>query len=1243
MRNGPGFFCGVFVPGFSHFVRLFCALSFARLLRHALLGILIAQAAFPPALFAGPNDPPASAPEAVTPANLPPPQDPAMAKLVAEVSAGQVTPADPNWNTGQRLRFTSGRSVLQRGWRILRGLGNQTFRVSMDISDSHVRRPVVTIDDFPNQVKVEYQAETRDLIFRNGDTEHVLERRDLLAPPMVDPEFVWVAAPGEGRNDPEVHWVQLRISPIDEFVGVTDNQADRLGFYSNINFYPVATFPLPLGVKVKALRILGPDFEPQRLKALLGAPLPKRARSGDPLVLVEDEATGNKTWLWIGRSAIYLSWEQRLKATLALLAQRVGTPSVLAAVGQVFEQDDARYQSAKAQIESSMALEAAESHPLDHALRSQFARTRGINLVTRVKALPVVDKEQGTRVGTTTPLERYAEKPRQEIDLEDLSPTGQWPVLHGIIQKQIAAGAEVNAGTATYAEAAVAAARKTESETQGKRWSAWKGLLKVKRAIMTPIRMMLLAGTLATVGAIASTSNDPYPFLTAVGSRIYDYADYTDLPAEAREIKSVGRDMTRAVISPVRSGANYLASQYYDSNFYLKDGGLHNFISWTSTIAMYCALIPLIYLAFWGAHRLAGDRVRFDWWSITRVVMTDTLTAFACINRSLQEGFWALAGQSNLFSSLHAGQDPVLHPNRYRAAFNLPLASDLTIERNAETLRLRQEQPEQAEYIASRAAALTLVARQSGLDLATLDMATHAPNMGEFIDHLRHNPALTRQWTETTMQLYNLLNGLGEKGLQASQLNPALTETLIVDYAKVANQLITAAEQGERDPRGRGALAFLGGLGKAGLSLFSKHVLHWLAFGLNGTRVFHRYFGRPVPEAAAKQTEYMMLSDHPLGLLILAANSPAEWQFPGSARVLSLSSEALATWHTYQPDSMANVAEAARTSPYAPLDTFRYSLPANQGGVAREQTIDEGLAAMCRGLVDPHGPSFFQKWFNMMRNVYNFFQAKLILSGVFYCLGFVMAGDVKQILDLPQYLAIPAAALFTAAWFWLIKYTVVISKNPDGSFVPQPNYATCWAGVYFQAALLNGELGNNRERFLNAIGLLSDSVPSNYQEGARQIKALFHEGRFPLPDEYNIPSVQYSEALAKQLIRWLDLPEHQPVPIRESNFLNLVFINIGLGAIGTTALADTLSLGLFRKDADPVWGATLALGWYIGNLAFAYGAYRVGKAVAPAFGPLHRGVTYTLDGVAYSRDQIKDACAAFLSREAPVFKPILLD
>ncbi len=1167
--------------------------------------------------------------EATSAAAIPP----SLRRLIEEVKQGKIRTADPNRVSQQVLEIVDRPGFITRAFRT--AIRQQAVRPNrtIDLKDSNIARPPVPISDFVDQVEVFYEKPSNKLVFSalGGTVRQSLLDADLAAAPIVDPEVVLSVKTTGRETRSEINY-QLDLMPVDEFVG--DAAAKGFGFYAPLNFYPVLNFSLQRDMKISKIEFYGPKSA-RVYETLLGVDLPDIIDTGDVIVTVLQN--GEERRLWLSRNSLYLSLENCIKHTAVLTYIRVPTPEVYSLLLEMFE---GRAEELAAVIASlQQDVDADGNWKVDRAISAQRLRDGGNAWSIRnARRLPGKDESGNPILGKST-LAKKAERPRQEHVLSE--PDGNWEVLRQRLQSAQKANPNIKftATTTSYAQAAISAAVKHDKQVQARRWGYWKRFQAVKKQILTPAKMILLGLTLAAGTFVASPDSEPFPFLTAVGSRIYAYAAEEGVAAEQKG--AMGPAAVNAVTSPINNAASFLANQAYSSD----PKAALNVVSWATTLSFYVAFLPMIYLASYAFHRFVkGESTRLAWWPMSQLVFTDMLTIFAWMNRSAQEGFWTAMRQNNLYYALNAGIDP----NTTRKAWNSPLAPQATIDANASALSQNLDRSRQLRLIASRATALAIVAKHTGIDPGTLEMSGSAGDMTQFLKLLMKDGNTARTWYLTTSKLNEILNADKSEVLS---LDPKETDAMVEAYMGQANRLIESAalldrqnyvqtacesEKASSDCGKFSTVGFLRSLAQRSAAWVNQNCLHWAFFGMPGVNVFHANRGRKVGLDATRIAGTQVGVDYPLSTLVWAGKSPEDFSiqpalpFFGTARVFAGQAEQATAWHAgSQIDAMENVKELSKRDPYRPLESFYFD--PDMGGIAREQTLDEGLANMLRSRTDPDSKSWFFYWQNYLKNVYKFFQAKLILSGVPLAIGFAMSKDVKELWDTPSWVAVPVLAAFTAAWLWLIKYTIVPSQTASGSWVVSPNYAVLWSGVVMATQDARAPVASNREALMDAIAFLSSHRPENYQRGVREVRALFAKHHLPIPTRFNPPSAEFDFELKEAFLAWIKETEAIPGATKESTFLDVIILNLGVGALGTTALYDSLSKSLNAGEAEPILSAAYALRWYV--IAFgtaAAGAWASSK-LAPYWKDVHGATDEALNRIAGVRDTVKRGCAGAIT------------
>jgi len=829
----------------------------------------------------------------------------------------------------------------------------------------------------------------------------------------------------------------------------------------------------------------------------------------------------------------------------------------------------------------------------------------------------------------------------------------------------------------------------------------------------------ILAGTAAAVRPEAQWVQD----LTRWGASVYEFAATEGaLPASLK-----------ILTDPFKNVGEFIAANY------AREGGLNTIGAWAGSLAFYISLLPLVYLLNYGFQRLKGNRVPFNLGGMTQSLLSTLGRVFAMMNYPFQKYIWAspIIRQYNLYKVLEAGRDPFQTPE----AWNSPLASRGQITENLQHLDARINSEKALEYAASRLVALLLVAEASGIDPATLDLASQDANIQEFIGRLLVDRDTSQRWIAATGNFYTLLKSVIE--LNEVPVSREQVQQFTRDYRKTAEEILREVNQthaqlplsfnnhaklmgiarnlgdaslypnnpvevpaylrslaqeareivgsGEIQPPLRNTAQILDGVGsleisstdpaearqqilpvvsqlqddltqaapktltpddkRSGLvnlarnawSAFNGNFLQLLAFGTPGLKAYQNFRNIEITASVARKASGMAIADYPLSAFIWAFNSPQAWIWPGQPRIIYGQAEQVLSWNMGpQFDVAANEAQAARINPYAPLNT--YALDPTIGGVVRQQSFEAGLVSILKGQLDPNpsAPSILRTWMNYMWNVPKFLQAKLMLSGVPTTLGFSLAylsGErTFDFMGLPVSVAIPITAAFTTLWYYLIKYSIAI--NDKGSF--SPNYAVVWPVVNTFLNHTDNHASQNRAEMTKAVGLLSSSDPTHYQAGAKLAKSLFNAGNAYLPDQFNKRSADYSETDAKAFAKYLLTPENLPVATATSTLLDMLVLNIAIGALGSTVVYDTLSAGIFNPLADAVRGATHALGWFGGTFGALYVADKVvSRYISPHMGYLHKPVTYATDKIHAVGSHIAHTCGAALiaTDGRPLIKP----
>jgi hypothetical protein len=199
------------------------------------------------------------------------------------------------------------------------------------------------------------------------------------------------------------------------------------------------------------------------------------------------------------------------------------------------------------------------------------------------------------------------------------------------------------------------------------------------------------------------------------------------------------------------------------------------------------------------------------------------------------------------------------------------------------------------------------------------------------------------------------------------------------------------------------------------------------------------------------------------------------------------------------------------------------------------------------------------------------------------------------------------------------------SANGIGGVAITPNYASLWTGVYMFSADVTGPVEENRQKVQTAMGYLASHDPGQFRIGYQMMKERFAANRLAIPKEFNVPSEQVTEELKDQFMGWvLSTRNNIPGPTKENNLMMIVLINLGLGALGTTALYDSLNGDLFSDKSHVFASAGQALGWYLGSFGAATALAAASKTqfVKPLFKPVHFVAERSVTAIAGTRDLI---------------------
>ncbi len=1185
---------------------------------------------------------------------------PELKSLVDQVNEGRVKTADPNHLTEQELEIVDRPGVIRRGFHRITGRKPAEPRF-ISLLNTDINRPVIVINNFVEQVAVAFEPDTRKLVFstHGGLYRHVRKNANVIGQPIKDPELVSVLTALEGTSDDRNRY-QVDLVPVGEFTG--NDQAKGLGFYAPVNFYPALTFSLPKGVVVEGLEYVGPETLNESIETLTEQGLPRYIKAGDLLVHVKMDGKSKK--LWVSRDTLYLNLKNCIKFTSVLAFMRTPSTEAYAQLLAMFEGEEAELNRMVGDVQQAVGAEG--TWMLDRAIGAQ--RLRDKTAWKLGHAAKIITEENGVRVTKPPVLDQLAKRPRQEFDLEDSD--GEWEILRTRLKdaKEKEPGIKIDSTTPSYASVAIDKALEVEKQNQAHRWSFWRTFQVAKQKILTPGRVMAL-GLCLTVGAYnLSPENPAFEALTAVGSQIYDFASHAHEPGA-----TVAQKAVHAAVSPIQNSSRFLADNYFlgefqtttrDGNIETMPGGLNTIGSWSASIGFYLAMLPLFYLVPWGYHKyVKREHVNRNWWRAAQIAFTDMLHIFAWTNRALQEAFWKspLVRQYNLYNALHANLDP-LNVVKNGKAWNWPWASNEEIQARGEALSQSEDKSRQVSLIASRAVALAMVAKETGIDPATLEMSGSAKDMAQFLEKLVSDSEYAHQWVYASGELYKLLDAVANQLPDQVSLDPVETDRMVEEYLNQAASIVdTARTMDQREwiksycekrdnpdaCEGFSVTGFLANQFKRSAAAVSQYGLHAALFGMPGLEVFHKNRNMTVDMNATKMAGRMVGMDFPISTIALGAKSPEAylWResgipftdmampFPGETRIFASQTEQLLAWHMgSQVDAMSTALRSLKTNPYGPLAKFYFDSDIGAPYV-REQTLDEGLAAILRGRMDPQSKSLVTYWKRYLFNVYNFIQAKMIVSGIPIAVG-LWLGDQATRTDAmsslpagtPSWMVVPTAAFFMAAWLWLIKYTIVVGRTDNGISIV-PNYAVLWSAVAATTNEATAPAEANRAAVMDAVGYLSSSDPNQYQEGARKLKGLFAKHRLPIPVEFNRPSREFDDTLRRGFLAFVMDKEHVPGPTKESEFLTIGLINGGLGALGTTAMYDSLSREMFGSGMDPITSAGQSLGWYAAAVAAAVAGGAAMKASAPMWRKPHEAVSATLSGVAHARDFVKKKCS----------------
>lgn len=1080
----------------------------------------------------------------------------------AEVASGHVRPAEGLDFLGQQtLRFNKKAGQ---------------FTDTKPLYRSDFDRPPVFLNDF-SQVTIQIvdpsprNGHKGQFIFALGKkdastgafistTEQVVTGVSLLTEPLTQDNFLTMVTEAHGRAE------GIRMVSKQMFVGT--NGIRGSGFYSDIPFaLALSLNHLPADWKVEGFEYLDYQVPPQGfLDVSTLAPVPQEnmLRVGDKILSVVDSA-GNHHRLWVPNERLIEGFRDRL-TTLALVALQDGGGMDEAEKATVEAFFKSRAEDQKEVIDAQEEILAAISRRAQSAnhLEVGVLALRNLNLrwmlphLTKIEETVLGEDLRPTQVNRDY-FDRLSVAPRETFPA-DTSAGGRWARNHSLLSSALRRHklSSVGSRTEDYASMIREEARVLAEDAAPKQKQIAARIAKTTDQFLhwtlTPTRMTFL-GTVIATGTLGFYANTQLGhFLAAMGTRIIKMTDQTPAGNIIKPITNLGQFTAENLNAGI--------AQYPESGLFGAPGFL-NLERWAGGIGLSIATFFLVHLAVYSWAKLRGSDAPLTWKGVSHETLSRLSRLYCALQRGLQERAMNLV-QSNVYQYIYNTGDT-------NGAWKV-----LGFNQKARAQKVNEqiEDKKTVAALASRLAALVLAAEEEKVSPELLTLAESETDLRDLILRLQHDPIKRNEFLSRRIAINRALLALQRQG--KIEMNEITSREDYEKYLGVARLVKATSESLGL----RGAIAKLWNnsciwaSSTAGLLLgFGRDVL----LGLPGGRAANLNGNRDLPEAIRAQTLRMAVPDFAISMVAGGANDPQLFSVPTElaglqskgALTANIADQAFAWNMTPQGDLYATMAERANTSNhFAPMASLLHD--PDHGGVVRQQSLDEALLEVIRGVTnpDPKAPGFFKAWSGYMKSAVMGHQARALMLGTSLYLGFVTAGQHGQMMSvllglmLAYYVAFRKISLSTEGLG-----APDISAVMAGYFpAMESGYGTPWPAANTMEGWGEAPTLSNKDLLKFAAGLLDSPVLEEMHRGVHLMKQLYARGQGwfnkGLPQHLNVPTKQYTREMAQELLAFSQ--KQLPVPTEYSKFFSKI-VNV-TAVLGTIVIYYAMMNDIINKE-----------------------------------------------------------------------------
>ena len=554
--------------------------------------------------------------------------------------------------------------------------------------------------------------------------------------------------------------------------------------------------------------------------------------------------------------------------------------------------------------------------------------------------------------------------------------------------------------------------------------------------------------------------------------------------------------------------------------------------------------------------------------------------------------------QRIVYPALEAGINPW---TKFLDVFHWPWASDEAVKAKAAKLDAERDQ---ARRINARAALLAgaIIAGESEASIMSImqgdgDVQERVKTYQTIVSR----EELRKHYMNTADRIAAALS------LRADGANPVIDRQAlkeIIAMARKEESYAKAHPPGAVRNFAKWASKFTGG--------FVNYLSTDLVFGASGMKAYKDFRYYLLDEKSAEIAAGNYTTDYLSAATVFALASPYSFSeiittggtSSSAKRMLFENMEGNFAWTTNGPvDATVSAQKPSLGTPdeFTPLAESLYDH-------ARKSTLTEDFKTLIIKSLDPESKGFFETHQQYLTNLWTGKQMRMITGAIGRVLFMVTSAELLAAHH-GSIASVVAVGLMMQAFFLLHKTTL----QPNGAGGYMMGYAVIWPHINLCLRYLKDAATGN----LNAVKVvdyfldmaLKTKDMKHLAVGVGLLQDLYVKGKTTLPERFMIESDNFSLELAREFLDYSRKAEN--VPLATVNNKDIVSWNFALnfvvGVIGTTVLANILSLGVYglkylspeQMSVELAKGMGIFVGSYavLGGLSLAEKAFR--KHVGP--------------------------------------------